>query len=416
MNWIGRNRKNQSSASFDLKIKDVRGLKELDLLKVSMKKLTVIFCFLLLALACREPYEPEISQQSSSVLVVEGYLDTEGLESELKISRTVPIDAETTLAPESGARVTLYGSDGSAFSLAEKEPGLYLFSQNIPEENEYRIEIELTNGELYESLPIRPILTPSIIDAGFARDEEGVEVFISTQGNENADDFLWTFEETWIYRPRIRVSYIYDPTLGNVRDRIEEENISLCFKSEISSDILLETSSRFQEQVVFRKTITEIPVGDEKIQERYSILVSQKAIDANAVQFWETLKRNTEDIGSIFSPLPSLISGNIRAVGNPQIPVVGQISMGVVQQRRIYINLSDVSPWGYLDPNFNDCIIGLDPVMMDSYSAVFGSGSVLPARPLMAGTTIVGYYPSFRRCSDCTLYASRIIPDFWEYD
>ncbi|HSF53454.1 MAG TPA: DUF4249 domain-containing protein [Algoriphagus sp.] len=379
-----------------------------------MKKIASIFFFLLMAFACREPFEPEIPQQNTSVLVVEGYLDSEGLESEIKLSRTVAINADTTLAPEIGAKITLFSEEGVAYPISETEPGLYLFSHNVPEDKNYRIQIELKNGEIYESLPMKPILTPPIIDAGFQRDEEGVEVFITTQGNENADDFLWTYEETWIYRPRIRVSYIYDTTLGTVRDRTEEENISLCFKSEVSSDILLETSSRFQEQVVFRKTISEIPQGDERIQDRYSILVSQKAIDADAVQFWETLKRNTEDIGSIFSPLPSLISGNIRAVGSSQTPVVGQISMGVIQQSRIFINLSEVAPWGYLDPNFNDCIIGEEAVMMEFYEQVFGSGSILPARPLMAGTTIVGYYPSFRRCSDCTLYASPIIPDFWE--
>ncbi len=181
----------------------------------------------------------------------------------------------------------------------------------MPEDMEYRLEIELRTGELFESTPIRPIVTPEIIDAGFLRDEEGVEVFVTTQGNENADDFLWTFEETWIYRPRIRTPYIYDASIRDVRNRTEAERIDLCFKSEENPDILLETSSRFQDQVVFRQTITEIPQGDERIQERYSILISQKAIDAEAVQFWETLKRNTEDIGSIFSPLPSQISGNI---------------------------------------------------------------------------------------------------------
>ncbi len=386
--------------------------------KVLMKNPVAVFSFLLLALACREPYDPEIPEQNAGVLVVEGYLDTEGLESELKISRTVPINAETTMAPESGARVTLFGGDGSAYLLSEKEPGLYVFSQNVPEENEYRIDIELPNGERYESLPIRPIVTPGIIDAGFVRDGEGVEVFVTTQGNEYADDFLWTYEETWIYRPKIRVPYIYDPSIGDVRDRTEEENIALCFKSESSSDILLETSSRFQEQVVFRQTITEIPQGDERIQERYSVLVFQKAIDADAVRFWETLKRNTDDIGSIFSPMPSLISGNIRAVGDPKTPVVGQVSMGVVEQRRIYIDLADVSPWGYLDPVFNDCIIEPDAVMAQLYPSVFASGGVLPARPLMppGGTVIIGYFATFRRCGDCTLYASPITPDFWEDD
>lgn len=385
-------------------------------LKVNLLRFAVSTGCAMVLFACIEPFEPENPQSATSVLVVEGYIDTEGLESQLRISRTVPINATVSSSPEIGALVTLFSENGAAYSLAETEPGLYLISQDLPEDANYTLEIQLRGGERFESTVIRPIATPDILDAGFVRDEEGVEIFVNTQGNEIADDFLWTFEETWIYRPRIRTSYIYDPSIEDVRTRTASEQIALCFKSEQNPDILLETSSRFQDQVVFRKTITEIPTGDERIQERYSILISQKALDPEAVQFWETLKRNTEDIGSIFSPLPSQISGNIRAVDDSGIAVLGQVSMGVTKQRRIYINLTDVSPWGYSDPEFNDCVIGEEAVGISDYESIFGSGFVVPARELMAGTTIVGYYPTARRCSDCTLYASPIVPDFWEQD
>lgn len=384
--------------------------------KVYFRRFALLTVFMLVLWGCREPFEPEIPQTISSVLVVEGYLDTEGLESELKISQTVPLNSPTSSSLVVGARVNVLSENGTSYSLTEREPGIYLFSQNIPENANYRIEIELSGGERFESTLIRPIVTPDILDAGFVRDENRVEVFVNTKGNEAADDFLWTFEETWIYRPRIRTTYIYDSLIADVRNRKASEQTALCFKSEKNPDIILETSSRFQDQVIFRKTISEIPLGDERIQERYSILISQKAIDANAVQFWETLKRNTEDIGSIFSPLPSQITGNIRSLDNPATPVVGQVSMGVTKQRRIYINLTDVSPWGYRDPEFNDCVIGEEAVMTSMYKSVFGNGSVVPARELMSGTTIIGYYPTARRCSDCTLYASPVVPDFWEDD
>ena len=381
--------------------------------RLSVAALAVLFVSLI---SCREPFDPDLPSEISSVLVVEGYLDTDGLESELKISRTAPINSELASNVESGARVTVFSENGAAYTLVETEPGTYLFSQNLAENSSYRLEIELRNGDRYQSDLIRPIVTPEILDAGFVRDEDGVEVFVNTQGNAIADDFLWTFEETWIYRPRIRTTYIYDADLEDVRTRTESEQISLCFKSEQNPDILLETSSRFQDQVVFRKTITEIPTGDERIQERYSILISQKAIDAEAVQFWETLKRNTEDIGSIFSPLPSQITGNIKSMDDTSVPVVGQVSMGVTQQRRIYINLTDVSPWNYRDPEFNDCVISQDSVLIPGYQSIFGNGATLPARALMAGTSIIGYFTTDRRCADCTLYASPIVPDFWEND
>ncbi len=371
--------------------------------------------FLLFAtlLSCRTPYEPEVPAEELRILVVEGYLDTEGLRSELKLSRTAPLGAESAFYPETRAKVLLKSTTGQAFSLIETELGTYVFERNIDEKQNYVLEIELNSGERYVSELMQPIVTPEIINAGFKRDEEGVEVYATTQGNANADDFLWTFEETWIYRPRIRTPYIYIPELKDVRDRKEEEQNSLCFKTESSPGILLETSSRFRDQVVFQKTITEIPEGDERIMERYSILISQKGLASKDVAFWEILKKNTEDIGSIFSPLPSLIGGNIKSLDAAKSPVIGQVSLGVVRQKRVYINFLEVLPWDYLDPSFNDCSIGLDPIFRTDYQTIFGNGAVVPARPLMVGTAIVGYYPSSKRCTDCTLYASKIKPSFW---
>jgi hypothetical protein len=379
-----------------------------------MRKAIGLFVLLLATLlGCRTPYEPEVPATELRVLVVEGYLDTEGLKSELKLSRTAPLGAASAFIPELRAKVVLKSAGGQIFPLQEAGLGAYIFEKNIDEKLSYVLEIELSSGERYVSGILQPIVTPPIIDAGFKRDEEGVEVFVSTQGNANADDFLWTFEETWIFRPRIRTSYIYVPDIKNVRDRKDAEQTSLCFKTEPSPGILLETSSRFKDQVVFQKTITEIPTGDERIMERYSILVSQKGLASKDVPFWEILKKNTEDIGSIFSPLPSLIGGNIQSLDAAKSPVIGQVSLGVIRQKRIYINQVEVSPWNYLDPKFNDCTIGEEAVLAKDYQAIFGNGAVVPTRPLMAGTTIIGYYPSSRRCTDCSLYASKLKPTFW---
>jgi len=378
-----------------------------------MKKALHLILLIGAFVSCRTPYEPELPTSVVKVLVVEGYLDTEGLNSELKLSWTTPLAASSAFDPESGAKVTLKSAGGQVFPLTETSRGVYVFERNVDEKQTFTLEIELRSGERYASEILQPILTPEILDGGFKRDEEGVEVFVSTQGNANADDFLWSFTETWIYQPRIRTAYIYLPELKDVRDRTEAQQNSLCFKFEASPDILLETSSRFQDQLVFQKTITEIPQGDERIMERYSILVSQKGIASKDVAFWEVLKKNTEDIGSIFSPLPSLIGGNIKSLGGDKNPVIGQVSLGIVRQKRIYINLAEVTPWNYIDPRFNDCVIGQEPIYQADYQTAFGNGAVVPVRPVMVGTTIVAYYPSSRRCTDCTLYASKIRPSFW---
>lgn len=381
-----------------------------------MKTYGFIFLFLvILTLGCREPFEPEIKNQEAGILVVEGYLDSEGLKSELRLSITTNVSDTVRFAPVKKALVNLISGTGSVFPLVEDKEGVYYFEQNIDENQEYRLEILLANGEKYLSSYLKPIITPPIQDAGYVRDEQGIEVFVNTQGDENADDFLWTFEETWIFLPRFKVTYIYKPEIGNVVPMKEEERIDLCYTSETNSDILLETSSRFEEQVVFRKTITEIPEGDERLMQRYSILISQKAIPQESLEFWETLKKNTDDIGSIFSPLPSVIGGNFKLEGNPDKPVIGFVSLGIVRQERVYIDRMDILPWEYSDPQFDDCFISMDTVSTQAQmQAMFGSGAILPARSIPGSMGPIGYYPVPRRCADCTLYADRKRPEFWE--
>jgi hypothetical protein len=385
--------------------------------RIKMNRFGFIFTLLVLStLGCREPFEPEIKNQEAGVLVVEGYLDSEGLKSELKLSITTNVSDTVKSAPVKKAMISLISEKGSIFPLLEDKEGIYYFEQNIPENQEYKLEILLSSGEKYVSGTLKPIITPQIQEAGYVRDEQGIEVFVNTQGDENADDFLWTFEETWVFLPRFKVTYIYKPEKRDVVPMKEEERIDLCYASEVNSDILLETSSRFEQQVVFRKTITEIPEGDERLMQRYSILISQKAIPQESLEFWETLKKNTDDIGSIFSPLPSLIGGNFKMEGNSDKPVIGFVSLGIVRQERIYIDRMDVLPWDYNDPEFDDCFISPDTVFLNpaQLQAAFASGAVLPARLVPGPMGPLGYYTTPRRCADCTLYADRKRPEFWE--
>jgi hypothetical protein len=375
---------------------------------------------LLFLFSCRTPFDPEPQGKSVAILVVEGYLDADGKKSELRLSRMTDLDSLNAYSPELNATAYLESSAGTRYYLEEKGDGIYLFEETLSFDLSYRLSIQLQNGEQYQSDEIIPIETPEILDAGFVKDEEGVEIFVNTQGNEQADDFLWTFQEDWIFRPYTLAPFIYDQTLREVRDRTPSEDIYTCFRTEPNPGILLETSSRFQEQVVFRQTITEIPTGDERLQARYSILINQMAIPSDAVKFWEILKKNTEEIGSIFSPLPAVISGNIHGLETSNL-AVGQVNIGKVRQRRIYINRADVSPWNYSNEVFSGCYVDDVPLLIGSfeYHFLFGSGSHLPARPFLGdgpilATYIIGYNPIETRCADCTLYASKVKPDFWE--
>ena len=54
-----------------------------------------------------------------------------------------------------------------------------------------------------------------------------------------------------------------------------------------------------------------------KLAQVYSLSVKQYALTANAYTFWNLLKTNTEQLGTIFDAQPSSSVSNIHAVSNP---------------------------------------------------------------------------------------------------
>lgn len=382
------------------------------------KVATYVIVFLLMLSACREPFNPEIEPTDLKVLVVEGYLDTEGLPSILNLSYTRNINSDNSFSPTyPNAQVFLESESGVQFDLTPLGNGSYEFAHDISESENYKLRILVDDGSSYTSDLLKPILTPEIIDVGFVKNEVGVEVYLTTKGDENADDFLWTFEETYSFRPKIPTTYRYDPDQRTVVLSTEENRTDLCYRDVISSDLILETSSRFEDQFVFRQSITQIIRGDERLSNRYSILISQKALDKAASEFWEVMRKNTDDLGSIFSPLPSNIGGNFNNDQDPNAPVVGFLSLGTVKQRRLWIDFRDVIPWGVPEvEDYFGCIAEGDTVLIADYESAFNSGFYTPAIPILCDTCYepIGFRKAERRCTDCTLRGTNVKPDFWE--
>ncbi|EAZ81240.1 DUF4249 domain-containing protein [Algoriphagus machipongonensis] len=384
-----------------------------------MRKIALYFSVLLIVLgSCREPYNAEIEPSDLKVLVVEGYLDTEGIPSIMSLSYTRNITQEDGFTPiYPSANVFLESEGGQQYPLTALGQGNFEFAYDIPENELYRLRILMDDGVSYTSDPIKPIITPEIIDVGYERNEQGVEVYLTTKGDENADDFLWTYEETYAFRPRIPTAYRYDPDLRTVVLANDENRTDLCYREELSSDLILETSSRFEDQFVFRQSIKQIPTGDERITVKYSILISQKALDQRASEFWEVMRKNTDDLGSIFSPLPSNIGGNFKNDQDPSAPVVGYLSLGTVRQQRLFIEVRDVIPWpkAPVDDYFG-CLVEPDTVFIEDYESAFNSGFYTPAVPIFCDTCFdpIGFQKAEVRCTDCTLRGSNVAPDYWE--
>ena len=362
--------------------------------------------------SCRDPFEPELSAFSTEVLVVEGFIELEG-ESIVRLSKTSPLQSEITGNLVSSAFISLSDGEDNRWDFVELEEGIYSLEGSFSENQTYFLHIQLRNGHTYRSEPLIPVISPEIEVLDYIRDEDGVEIFVSTRGTEAAQYFLWTFEEHWIFQPGVVSQLIYEN--GIVRRRTEEERIDRCWDSNLNPSIVLQNAARFEDNSILQRELVRIPNLSEKLTQRYSIEVRQMAIDQSAFDFWDILRRNSEDVGGIFSPLPSLINGNIQSLSEEVPQAIGHISMGKTSTKRIYIDLDDVFPWPVFIPEYEFCFVLNDTIPPNLVSTQFASGNLIPARDIFNQMgALLGYRASNRACTDCTLRGTNVRPEFWE--
>jgi hypothetical protein len=164
-----------------------------------------------------------------------------------------------------------------------------------------------------------------------------------------------------------------------------------------------------------------------KIAWEYSILVRQYALTGPAYDFWQNLKINTENLGSIFDALPSQLPGNIHSVSNPAEPVMGYISVGSVATKRIFIKNSQLPAWtipplfscpvksfSYSVPEF----IG-DPLVNEvDYNFGYNVDGYYTWIPIQGtghpGGPPTGFTASTPQCTECTFVGTNVEPAFWQ--
>lgn len=378
------------------------------------KRLINIILVFFLVIGCREPFDIELDQSDLSVLVIEGYVEVAGKESVINLSRTTPLGQGLSSLPETGAIVSLENENTQRWVFSEVSPGHYSFSSHFDVNDRYKLTIRTRNGKEYSSELMKAYISPEIQEIGYNRDEGGISVYATTQGSDENNYFIWDYEETWNFRPGIISSFIYNPERDLVLFRTPEQKTDLCWRSVPSTDIVMEYSRRFSNNFIFQKEIQRIPNLSEKLGLRYSILVRQRVVDREAYSFWEIMKKNSDDLSGIFSPLPSILKSNVANVRDPSESVIGFISMGSSTEKRFYISNSEIRPWRIFIPDYADCTYSRDTIPPHLYRGTFGGGGIVPVEAITQGLTVFGYTGNLTRCTDCTLRGTKEKPEYWE--
>lgn len=378
-----------------------------------MKKIFWVFILLLYVLACKEIYNAPIQTPSTGYLVVEGYINNGADPTVITLTRTTRLYDTVLIIYEHSAQVSIESDGGESYPLAEQSNGNYVSgSLTLNAAEKYRIHIRTTDGKEYLSDFSDVRNTPAVDSITWKVDNKGVRLYANSHDPGNSTRYYeWKYSETWEFHSSFvkRLDFDYDPLTGSILGvhRLDPPDYSIyrCWKTQLSTDIIIGSTEKLNNDTVYLP-VRYIEPQSFELSVLYYMKLKQYALSHDAYLFKQKLKKNTEQLGSIFDAQPSELSGNIHCTTDPSEIVIGFVEVSQEQLKTIFIHNSELDHW---------------PTVLDCSEEVFANKpfgiplGIIPTRVDKTGpfNSIITFFASDPICVDCTLRGTNVKPPFW---
>jgi len=306
--------------------------------KMWHKTVMAIAALTLLMTACIEPFSPPEVNSDANYLVVDGFLNL-GDTSVIELRHTQSTQEEAAQLVETRAKLSVKAETGETYEFLEYGNGKYILPpKNFRQSGTYQLSIKTLNGKEYLSEAVPVILTPAIDEVTYRYDanRDAMVISVNTHDPKNNTRFYrWKFEETHEYRAAYYSALFVDPVKKMIVGR--NEDINLCWQTKKSGSILLGSTVKLTSDVIKELPINVVPISTNKFYIKYSILVKQYGLSREGFEYWTDLAKTTQGTGSLFDPLPSLVTGNIKSVTDPKELVFGFFSASTEARKRIFM-------------------------------------------------------------------------------
>ncbi len=322
------------------------------------KRIIQYFALLVLAvfcITCVKKYEPPAIQAANNYLVIDGIINANPNEATtIVLSRSRNLSDTVSNIPELGAQVYIISNTGSTYALTDaNNTGNYISALlNLNAANQYQLKIITSDRHQYLS-DLVPVKICPPIDSLTWQQDSSLTVYLNTHDPTNSTIYYkWDFVETWEIHSPVETFWIEKNGLISFADSTNQTDS--CWTTLNSTNIITGTSIALSHDVINKQPITTIPQNDERIQDRYSIIVRQIPLTANAYNYWQLIEKNSQQLGTLFDPQPSQLNGNIHPITNPNEPVIGYVTAATTQKERLFITNKQLSNWNGLI-SANEC-------------------------------------------------------------
>jgi len=373
--------------------------------------------------SCVENFEMPVTGDKVRFLVVDGFLNTGNGNVNVNVLRASMI-SESGSAFEADATVVLEDPAGNSYLLAELGSGKYQGSTPAVEAGlQYRLYIKTEDGKEYRSAFITVKSTPEIKEVSWKALTDGTQITLDTEDATHSTRYYqWVLEETWEYHSRYSsyCSLAVSPDTIIAIPRSPAEMIDVCYRTQPSTRIFTATTTGLTQDQINDYELVFLPKGTEKLGYLYSILVRQYSISKETYEYLEKLKKTSQDLGGLYSPQPSNVTGNLYNVADPSEVVLGYFNAGAATEKRLFITLDElpaslrtVKP----DPTFctTGTITANNPdTLQKKLRGFVATKKNLPLEAIFQDARLYGITHSTTECVDCRVKGGKTIkPVFW---
>jgi hypothetical protein len=373
-----------------------------------------------LALAsCVDRYTPDVPPAAQANLVVDGFINPQG-STVIKLARTFSVNIKNTAPAEARAQVFIQDNTGARYPLSERPAGTYTAATApLDPSRQYQLRITTTQGREYASTSEPVAATPAIDSLTWRlTPEQGVQVYLTTHGASTAPRYYrWEYDETYQFTSYYQSGLEYIASSNSVQERPAERQIFVCWHTEPSTAIIQRNTVQLSQNTLANfPLLTVLP--SVQLRYGYSVLTRQYAESQAEYNYWEQLRKNTENLGTVNDPLPSRVTGNVHALADASEPVLGYVGVHSVTEKRLFINAAQFPtprPASvFYSPLYASCAGTIGPsVRIDDpfYLQQFRDGFLIPIkREDLAPNYIFVATPG---CTDCRLHGTNIKPSYW---
>jgi hypothetical protein len=392
-----------------------------------------LLCLMTIVTGCVERYYPEDSDMKTGTLVINAHLTNQPGEQVIEISRSVGLTFPS-FDPVSGSFAEVIREDGEFKEFSEFKPGYHKAELDeffLQTGMSFMIHVITPDGEEYESdfdllrpVPAIDSLYYLVETNSYAEESDyisGIRFYCDfSYDKEDYEYIRWDLTETYEFHNNPDLDYFILDLDHKVKELPDTSIYLICYITNELFTIHSMSMGSLEFGRYVKKTFSFVPNNelDQKLHHKYSLLVKQYSLGEEAFYYWNNLKKNIQEQGSLFDRQPALLKSNIHNVNDESEVVLGFFSMAGVAEKRAFA----VKPEGLdLSPYENQCFVM--PMPGEEYNTVpyFIPGGYYPLEPrpmYFTVPTLLPFLPIMlvnKACVDCREYknSTHIPPDFW---